>query len=143
MKFPRNARIFRGHLDMAPFAGMFFLLLIFLLLGSLVYTPGVRIELPVANDLAGTDQPTISVAMDNNGRLFFRNQLVDEPQLREKLKAALREAGGPLTLVVQADKHVSYELLVRLTLLARDAGITQAWLATLPQAFALPAPPKK
>ncbi len=144
MKFPRNARIFRGQLDMAPYAGVFFLLLIFLLLGSLVYTPGVHIELPIADDLPGTDKPTIAVAMDSGGRLYFRNQLVDESQLGERLREAAREAGEPLTLVVQADKGASYELLMRLTLLARrEAGITQAWLATLPRAFALPASPRK
>ena len=42
MKFPRNARIFRGQLDAAPFAAVFFLLVIFMMLGSLVYTPGAR-----------------------------------------------------------------------------------------------------
>ena len=57
MKFPRNARIFRGRLDVAPFAAVFFLLATFLLLGSLVYTPGVRLELPEADDLPGTDKP--------------------------------------------------------------------------------------
>jgi hypothetical protein len=40
MKFPRNARIFRGQLDAAPFAAVLFLLVIFLMLGSLVYTTG-------------------------------------------------------------------------------------------------------
>ena len=48
MKFPRNARISRGHLDAAPFAGVLFCLLIFLLLASLVYTPGVLINLPTS-----------------------------------------------------------------------------------------------
>jgi hypothetical protein len=41
MKFPRNARIFRGQLDAAPFAIVFSCLLLFLLLSSLLYTPGV------------------------------------------------------------------------------------------------------
>ena len=36
MKFPRSARIFRGHLDIAPFASVFFLLMIFALLGALI-----------------------------------------------------------------------------------------------------------
>ena len=31
MKFPRNAKILRSHFDVAPFAAMFFLLLIFLM----------------------------------------------------------------------------------------------------------------
>ncbi len=138
MKFPRNARIFRGHLDMAPYAGVFFLLLIFLLLSKMVYTPGVRVQLPVAHDLPGTDLPSVSVAIDSSGHLYYRNQLVDTNQLLEGLRKAVQDAGEPLTLIVQADKNVSYEMLVRLTLLARDAKITQAWMATLPQAFGPP-----
>ena len=143
MKFPRNARIFRGHLDMAPYAGVFFLLLIFLMISKLVYTPGVRVQLPVAQDLPGTDRPSVSVAIDSSGHLYYRNQLVDTNQLLEGLRKAVQDAGEPLTLIVQADKNVSYEMLVRLTLLARDAKITEAWMATLPQAFGPPEPTPK
>jgi len=132
MKFPRNARIFRGQLDAAPFAAVLFLLVIFLMLGSLVYTPGVPLQLPVANDLPGTDKPTIAVAIDGNGRLFFENQGIEDNQLRGRLRQAAKQT-PELTLLVQADKSVSYDMLMRLTLLARDAGISQAWLATLPR----------
>ena len=133
MKFPRNARIFRGQLDAAPFAAVFFLLVIFLMLGSLIYTPGVPLQLPVANNLPGTDKPTIAVAIDGNGRLYFEDQRVEENQLRGRLRQAVKESSEPLTLLVQADKTVSYDMLIHLTLLARDAGIAQAWLATLPR----------
>ena len=136
MKFPRNARIFRGQLDAAPFATVLFLLVIFLMLGSLVYTPGVPLQLPVANDLPGTDNPTIAVAIDGNGRLFFENQGIEENQLRGRLRQAAKES-PKLTLLVQADKSVTYDMLIRLTLLARDAGISQAWLATLPRPSAI------
>jgi len=129
MKFPRNARIFQGRLDATPFAVVFFLLVIFLMLGSLVYTPGVRLELPTANDLPGTDQPTVTVAIDANGQLYFQNQWIDERRLSTRLKLAVQGAPGPLTLVVQADKKVSYERLMQLTLLAREAGITNGLLA--------------
>jgi biopolymer transport protein ExbD len=132
MKFPRNARIFRGQLDAAPFAAVLFLLVIFLMLGSLVYTPGVPLQLPVANDLPGTDKPTIAVAIDGNGRLYFQDQGIDESQLRGRLRQAVKES-PEITLLVQADKSVSYDMLIRLTLLARDAGVSQAWLATLPR----------
>jgi biopolymer transport protein ExbD len=135
MKFPRNARIFRGQLDAAPFATVFFLLVIFLMLGSLVYTPGVRLQLPVADNLPGTDRPTVAVAIDASGRLYFENQIVEENQLRGRLRQAAKDSAG-LALVVQADKTVSYDKLVRLTLLAREAGIGDAWLATLPRPLA-------
>ncbi|MBI3850918.1 MAG: biopolymer transporter ExbD [Verrucomicrobia bacterium] len=136
MKFSRNAKIFRGQLDAAPFAGVFFLFVIFLVLASLVYTPGVRIQLPAAADLAGTDHPTIAVAVDKNGQLYFENQLIQEAQLKNRLKAAVQKSTEPLTLVVLADVEVKYTDQVRLLLLAREVGIKEALLATRPRAFA-------
>ena len=134
MKFPRNARLLRSQLDAAPFAAVFFLLVIFMMLGSLIYTPGARVELqlPRADGLAGTDKPTVSVAIDADGRLYYENQWIEENALRGRLQEAARKSSEPLTLVVQADKSVSYERWMRLTLLARDAGIPEALLATLP-----------
>ena len=125
MKFPRNARIFRGQLDAAPFAIVFFLILMFMMLASLVYTPGVHLHLPIADNLAGTDQPTVSVAVDSSGRLFYKNQLVEEAELRQQLKQAASALGQPLTLLVEADEAVSYKTLIHLTMIARDAGISQ------------------
>jgi biopolymer transport protein ExbD len=138
MKFPRNARILRSQLDAAPFAAVFFLLVMFMMLGSLVYTPGARLELqlPAANGLPGTDKPSVSVAIDADGRLYYENQWIDENLLRQRLRDKARGISEPLTLVVQADKTVSYERLMRLTLLARDAGIPEALLATLPSPVA-------
>jgi len=141
MRFPRNARIFRGQLDFTPFASVFFLLVIFVMLGGLVYTPGVRIQLPVANDLPGTDQPTVRVAMDAAGRLFFQNQLIEPDQLRSHLREEVERTGESLTLVVYADKELTQEKLERLLSLARAAGIQEALLARLPRLVPSPGEP--
>jgi len=140
MKFPRSARIFRGHLDFAPFASVFFLLLLFALLGTLVYTPGLKVglDLPQADNLTGTDQPTIAVAVDAAGRYYYENRPVDENELGASLKTAAGKSAEPLTLLVQADKAVAYDYLLRLTLLARNAGITNSLFAVLPRVFAAP-----
>jgi len=134
VKFPRNAKIFRGQLDAAPFAGVFFCLVIFLLLALLVHTPGVRIQLPAATDLPGTDHPSLVVAVDPAGQFYFENQLIQADELKARLQAAVKKSAEPLTLVVQADKSVKCETLVGLTLLAREAGMKEALLATLPRA---------
>jgi biopolymer transport protein ExbD len=141
MKFTRNALISRGHLDVAPFASVLLLLVIFLMAGALVYTPGVRLQLPAANDLAGTDQPSVSVALDKNGRLYFENQGIEEADLRSRLSEIARKSKSPLTLLVHADKDTTHEMIVHLGVLARDAGISEAFLATLPRPFAGSAPP--
>lgn len=138
MKFPRNARILRSQLDAAPLAAVFFLLVIFVLLGTVVYKPGIRVRLPVAENLPGVDQPTVTVAVDASHRLFFANQLVTEEELRSQLGRVVTNSPGPLTLVVQADKTVTYEFLMRLTLLARDTGIRDALLAVAPRLVEAP-----
>ena len=142
MRFPRNARILRSQLDAAPFAAVFFLLVMFMMLVSLVYTPGARLELqlPAANGLPGTDKPSVSVAIDADGRLYYENQWIEEDDLRRRLQEVVKKSAGPLTLGVQADKAVSYEKWFRLALLARDAGIFEALLATLPRPYAAPPP---
>ncbi len=137
MKFPRNAKIFRGQFDVAPFAGVCFLILIFLALNtSLVFTPGVPIELPDGPDLPGVTGATVVVAVDRQGKFYFDSQVIAETNLPTRLAAAV--AGSPrdpLTLVVQADKAVPQDLVVRLGRMARNAGIKKALLATRPQLF--------
>ena len=142
MRFPRNARILRGQLDAAPFAAVFFLLVIFMMLGSLVYTPGARLELqlPQASGLPGSDKPAVRVAIDANGRLYYENQWIEENDLRRRLQAVVKKSAEPMTLVVLADRTVTYEKCLRLALLARDAGISEALLATLPRPYTAPPP---
>jgi biopolymer transport protein ExbD len=141
MKFPRNARLLRSPFDVAPFAAVFFLLLIFLMLAMFLPTPGLSLRMPVADDLAGTDKPTVAVAIDNSGRLFFANQMVNENELKSRLRDAAKRLREPLTLVIHADKAVTYEQLVRVTLLAREAGIHNVVLATLPRIIGAPGQP--
>jgi biopolymer transport protein ExbD len=196
MRFPRQAKIFRGQLDPAPLAGVFFLLIIFLLLRTLIYTPGVlvrtgagqsvavardgivryagksykaaemdqlrsdlrsssqplvlrsepgappsviakvndllRIEPPTA-ELAGTDNPTVVVAVNLRGQFFFDNQIVEEKKLREELTKELNAAANKkkdLTLVLLADKGVEYQVIVRLSSLATEVGIKEVLWAT-------------
>ena len=140
MKFPRNAKLLRSPFDVAPFAAVFFLLVMFLLLGALLPEPGLNLSLPAANDsdLPGTDKPTVVVAIDSSGRLFFSNQIVTEQQLSRQLRLAAAASRMPVTLIIQADKKVSYGNLIHIALLAHDAGINDALLATQPRIVATP-----
>lgn len=216
MRFPRNARIFRGQLDATPVAAMFFLLVIFLLLASLVYTPGVPvdltafdagaridlivrsngmvmrgsevvtnslttwlteerlrrggpatvavhvdqnapravvrqirdsardlgmgflvpeavIELPVSDNLRGTTNAIVVVAVNYLGQFFYGNSLVSEENLANELKRIVRDPAHPPTLLVRADKSVEKDALDRLYQLARGAGLREALLATQPR----------
>ncbi len=129
MKFPRNARIFRGQLDAAPFVSVFFLLVIFVLLGSMTYTPGVRIELPKGAALSGVEGPALAVAVDATGRFYFKNRLTDATNLVSRLQAAVRDFPESPALIVHADRNTRRESLDELASIAQQAGIRELLLA--------------
>lgn len=132
MKLPRNAKVFRGQLDAAPFAGVLFLLLIFLLLSSkLVFTPGVHIDLPVVSQtLPGALHSTLAVAVDAAGRYYYDARQTTPDELAEKLKVELQKAREPLTLEVQSDRAAQSESVYRLFSLAGEIGYTNIlWVA--------------
>lgn len=137
MRYPRNAKIFRGQMDVAPFAGVFFCLLIFVMFSSsLVSTPGVKIDLAQADALSGSTDPSTVVAIDARGAYYYGNRLVSEGELREQLRGAALAAsqrGKPLVLVALLDESVTSQQLVRLAEIARGAGVAKLLQATRPR----------
>jgi biopolymer transport protein ExbD len=139
MKFRRKARSLTGQLDMAPFASLFFLLLMLLLFQTyLVPPPGVKVELPVAGvpNLPATGAPWLAVAVDQVGRLYYQNQVVTEDELGRKLARRVRNSSVPLSLLLQADRRVPQETIMRLHALARRAGLREVVVATRPPLLA-------
>lgn len=133
MRYPRNKQIFRGQPDLAAYVGVLFLLLIFVLFNSaIVFTPGVQIDLPDADELPGVIGDTLVVAVDSSGNYYFDNQLTSEIALKQRLTEEVTAARRPLTLLVHADKKVQWDSLQHLALLARKAGIKSVVPATRP-----------
>jgi biopolymer transport protein ExbD len=146
MKFPRNARIFRGQLDFAPFAAVLFLLVIFVLLGKMLYTPGIQVQLPSAGGviLPGVTGPTLSVAVRTNA-FYFQDQEIPEGELSNRLFVAKQKITEPVTLIVQMDKDVTGDKWTELWSVAQQVGFKDVLMATLPRVYdpssAGPTPP--
>jgi biopolymer transport protein ExbD len=139
MKFPRNAKVFRGQLDVAPFASVFFLLVILLFLNSsVVFVPGLRIHLPEASSsrIPGISGPTVAVALDVGGQLYFANQVIKPEQLRVKLLQAVKQT-PELTVIIQADNAADLDAFYQLTQLVMDTGIREVLVASRPSTAAL------
>jgi biopolymer transport protein ExbD len=136
MKFPRNARIFRGQLDAAPFASVFFLLVIFVLIGKLTYTPGIQVKLPAAGNvrLPGPEGPTLSVALTTNA-IYFQDQQVSEADFSNQLFTAKQKISGPVTLIVQSDQDVTEKKRTYVWSIAQEVGIQSLLYATLPRVY--------
>lgn len=137
MSLPTHARMFAGRLDAAPFVGVFFLLVMFLLLLThLAPVPGVAVKLPEAGlpeRAVGPDW--LVVVMDDAGRLYFNQQITTEARLREDLVGKLKGADAPGTVVLQAGASVRLQDVVSFYSLCRQAGIEDVKLQTRPPAL--------
>ena len=220
MRFPRNAKIFRGQIDVAALASVFFLLLLFLIASTLLYVPGVPIqinaaaqsdatrklirisrqgeiifenrtytlgkteelkahmqsvaqlrtlvlradtaaprelvlvlrdiakelrlafetqnvplELPDSNQVMATASPSLVVAVNLGGQFFFENQLVSRETLLQKLRNAVKTYKAPPSLVIMADKATESSVLIGISEIANEAGITQVLLGVRPRLY--------
>jgi biopolymer transport protein ExbD len=136
MRLPRNAKVFRGQLDAAPFVGVTFLLLLFIVLQSkLVFTPVIPIELPeVAAPLPGTDEPTVVLAIDRSGVLYLEHQALSGlDDLRKRLKILVKQSPRPLSLELQQDSSIPVETTAPILGLAQEVGMKQVWLVARPK----------
>jgi biopolymer transport protein ExbD len=86
MRFPRQAKIFRGQLDAAPVAGVLFLILIFIQISSLLYTPGVLVQL---------QNPAAIIRITKDGRFQFGTNFFTQAQTNELRTALQNSAAGP------------------------------------------------
>lgn len=98
MRFARQATIFRGPLDAGPVVGMLFLLVIFMLLGSLLYTPGVLVKFEGS---AAPDARTITVT--SGGDILFAGKTNQAAELEQLRAGDLKNAPGnqPFRLQVE------------------------------------------
>jgi len=97
MRFARQATIFRGPLDAGPVVGVLFLLVIFMLLGSLLYTPGVLVKFEGS---AAPDAQTITVT--SRGDVLFAGKTNTAAEL-EQLRDDLRNATNNQPFRLQAE----------------------------------------
>jgi biopolymer transport protein ExbD len=133
MKLTRTSTISLGWLYVFPLLDIVFLLIFFFLLSSnFVLQPGIAISVPFSKFTLGPqlDQQIISITGGAAPAIYFRDQRVDLDQLGVELNAAKR-AGR--SIIIKADRQSSYELVMAVTNLALEHGITSVALATTPQ----------
>lgn len=133
MRYQRRLKPFSGTLDVAPFLGVALILVIFMALHSRFAPPpgiGIRLAVNPEAELPGLDRPLAVVVVDSSEQVYFDHQAVSEAKLGEKLAQRVATWKGPVTMLLQADTNVRHGTIVRLTGLARKAGIREIWEET-------------
>jgi len=130
MKLSRTTSINFGWLYVFPLLDVIFLLIFFFLLGSnFVLQPGVSVTVPFSRFTLGPqpNQEIISITSGPNPTIYLRDQKVTLDQLGPALDTTKREGRS---IVIKADRTVSYDLVMAVTNAALERGIAPVALAT-------------
>lgn len=105
------------------------LLIFFLLTFSFVQTRGMNIALPRAGVSQTPQQPTITISIGKDRKIFLNNELVLKEQLGPRLSSMFQQRMDQ-QIVVRADQSLSLQEVVEILDVARGSGATRLFIAT-------------
>ena len=119
-----------SEINMTPLIDVMLVLLVIFIITAPLMTSSLRLDLPKAEAGRPSDAPAfISLALDDQGRLFFGDEALDKPALAERVRDAA--ARDPATEVqLRADKRVPYGRVAELISLLQEAGLTRIGFVT-------------
>jgi biopolymer transport protein ExbD len=132
MKLRRHFQFQPGFLYLGPVLDLAFLITLFIVLStSFLLQPGIAVQSPVSPFfLAPQRNPAVvSITGAPRAAIFYGNQEVSPAELQQQLAGD----DAPGTIVVKADKHAPYDLIMQVTTMAIELDLPVVW-ATDPQA---------
>ncbi|MBR4662991.1 MAG: biopolymer transporter ExbD [Lentisphaeria bacterium] len=122
-----------GAPDLIPFVNVFFLLLVFFMIGSsFVPISGIPVNLPEAPSVSKYSARKYIITLDRNGRIYFNDEMVDNlKQLQGKLRAFVaRNADDERdSVVLRADRSNNFETISQIMALAEELHLNMFILA--------------
>jgi len=116
-------------IDLAPLLDVVFILLIFFIITTVfVKETGVEVDKPSAVSSQQLQKSVLMLAITDAGQVMYAGTNIGVAGVRTTLMQASRTKTRPL--VIQADKRVPTELLVKVIDQAKLAGIADISLAT-------------
>lgn len=116
--------------DLAPLLDVVFILLIFFIVTTVfVRETGVDVDKPTAVSTETLQKSVLLVAITASGEVVYGGTNIGVKGVRATLTQALKQNDKPL--VIQADKQVKTELLVKVIDEAKLAGVHSVSIATV------------
>jgi len=118
-----------------PLLDVLFIALFFSFLGSnFVLAPGLTLNLPEGDRKSMAGLPTSAfLTVQSENVLLFQGEILKMDELKSALVEHVTKRGES-NLVVYLDREVSVQTLLRVTDLAREAGIVRVQVASQPSA---------
>jgi len=129
MKLSRTKEYNFSWLVLFPLIDVVFLLIFFTLLSSnFILQPGIAISAPATPFLLGAQRNPQIISISGGGvpSIYFRDQKTSIERLGPLLDQAKRENRS---IIIKADRQTPYELVVAVTNVALEHGISSVALA--------------
>jgi biopolymer transport protein ExbD len=116
-------------IDMTPMLDVVFIMLIFFIVtASFVKESGVDVNRPEAATAVKKDRANILVAITDKGEIWINKRKVDVRAVQANIERLYAE-NPQGTVVIQADKKATTEVLIRVMDASRAAGIQDVSIA--------------
>lgn len=109
---------------------LFLILLFFLLTSSFIEQPNIKLELPSTKYTSTSKLEERILTISRDEKLFFQNEPVERKDLILVLKNAFSKQDDK-TLVLRADKNVTYGTVVDIMDAAKGAGLKRIVAPTI------------
>lgn len=131
MRF-REKRITRTSIiNLTPMVDVLFLILLFFLVTSnFIEQPNIKLELPSTKYASASKIEERVLAISQDGKLFFQEELIERKDLLPILKKAFSKQDDK-TLVLKADKNVPYGVIIDIMDAAKGAGLRKIVAPTI------------
>ncbi|MGQ3685351.1 MAG: ExbD/TolR family protein [Candidatus Loosdrechtia sp.] len=127
----REKRTPKSVINLTPLVDMLFLILVFFLVtSSFIEQPNIRLELPSTKHATVSKLEEHVLTISQDGKLFFQNEPVERKELISVLKSTFSQEEEK-TLILRADKNVTYGIVVDIMDAAKGAGLRKIVAPTI------------
>jgi len=131
MRFREKRATRTPIINLTPMVDVLFLVLLFFLItSSFIEQPNIKLELPSAKYASSSKLDELVLIISRDGEFFFQNEPVERKDLVSVLKNAFSKQDDK-TLVLRADKHTPYGVVIDVMDAAKGAGLKRIVAPTI------------
>jgi biopolymer transport protein ExbD len=135
MKSRREKKAIVAKIDITPFTDVVLvLLIIFMVATPVIYQGKIKVNLPDASVAKSQEKPeSITIIVEDSGLVHLDERAfslpAEEASFRESFAARLASSNDP-TVVINGDKNVRYDAIVRVVNVLSDLKVRKVMLGT-------------
>jgi biopolymer transport protein ExbD len=124
----------KARIEIIPMIDTMFFLLVFFMMAALSMTvqKGLPVNLPHAASAQDEVNEPVTLTVMKNGELYFDKEKINSPAEAALRLATKDQAGGGVSVVINADRGVEYGKVIDLMDAVRQAGVSRIAVAVTP-----------